>query len=144
MMSPHSVAARPSMSAAARRVNVNSGIHSGATPRSSNAATQLVSVWVLPVPAPATTISGSTPCSIASRCAWSRSSTSTPNMGSMVSVIVAAPAADARPRQRAQPKLLHRRSCPMRADGPVRAHGQVRNRTSGREGGPAVITSTTT
>ena len=66
-----------SISAAARRVNVSSRIRSGATPRARSAATRAARVLVFPVPAPATTSSGPSPCSTTRRCAGLSSTSAT-------------------------------------------------------------------
>ena len=58
---PIRLAARDTMSSAARRVNVSSRIRSAGTPRSKSQATREVSVLVLPVPAPAMTTRGPSP-----------------------------------------------------------------------------------
>ena len=55
------LAARLSISSAARRVKVSSRMRSGAVPRSSRQATRATKARVLPVPAPATTTSGPSP-----------------------------------------------------------------------------------
>ena len=70
--SPQMAATRASMSSAARRVKVSSSTRSGGVPLSSSAATRLVSVRVLPVPAPASTTRGSVPCRTAASCCSSR------------------------------------------------------------------------
>ena len=68
-------AARPSISAAARRVKVSSSTRCAGTPRSSSRPTRAVSVVVFPVPAPASTSSGPPSCSTASRCSSFSSNT---------------------------------------------------------------------
>ncbi len=72
---PNSRVARPSISAAARRVNVSSSTRCAGTPRSSSRATRAVSVVVFPVPAPASTSSGPPSCSTAARCSSFSSNT---------------------------------------------------------------------
>ena len=70
-----STAARPTNSAAARRVKVSSSTRWAGTPRSSNRPTRAVSVVVFPVPAPASTSSGPPSCSTAPRCSSFSSNT---------------------------------------------------------------------
>ena len=66
--------ARLSISAAARREKVSRQIRSGSAPPSSqDRATRAASVAVLPVPAPARTSSGPSPCCTARRCSELRS-----------------------------------------------------------------------
>src|SRR6266540_188015 len=74
---PRSPSTRRSISAAARRAKVTRRMRSGRTPRSMRWATRCASVVVLPVPAPATMSSGSSPCAAASRCRSSSASSFT-------------------------------------------------------------------
>ena len=66
--------ARPSISRAARRVNVSRSTRSGAAPWSMSHATRAASVVVLPVPAPASTSSGPPGWVAAASCSGFRAS----------------------------------------------------------------------
>jgi hypothetical protein len=65
---PHSATRRSRISRAALLVKVTARISHGATPLSRSRAIRCTSTRVLPVPAPASTSSGPSPCSTAARC----------------------------------------------------------------------------
>src|SRR6185436_9260026 len=80
-LSPASAVTRSRISPAALFVKVTARIENGSTPRASRWAMRAVITRVLPVPAPASTSSGPSVASTASRCAGLRRATTAPSPG---------------------------------------------------------------